>query len=332
MRKENKTMWGGRFNQGPDEFMVDFSASLDFDIELLTVDIIGSLAWAEALGKAGILTEKEVDTICGGLKKIGSEIESQLEKGTFAFDHTLEDVHMTVESELIKLIGDTGAKLHTGRSRNDQVSLDERMYLMRAIDSESAHIATVQETIIKRAEEYIETIVPSYTHLQQAQPVRLGHYLMSWFWMLERDKERLLDAYKRVDCMPLGSGAVAGSGFPADREFLADKLGFSAITQNSIDAVSDRDFIIEILSATSILMMHLSRIAEDLIIWSSSEFGFINLPERYTTGSSMMPQKKNPDSLELVRGKTGRVYGNLVSLLTVMKGLPLSYSKDLQED
>ena len=325
-------MWGGRFSENPDEFMVEFGASLDVDIELLDVDIAGSIAWVEGLGKAGIIEENEVTDIIKGLQKVGEDIKTQLEDGTFVFDHTLEDIHMTVESELIGLIGDTGAKLHTGRSRNDQIALDERLYLLRAIDRLTVIIKSVQKSVVTLAERYKENVVPSYTHLQQAQPVLLGHYLMSWFWMLERDGERFSDARKRADNMPLGSGAAAGSGFTIDREFLAKKLGFTAITGNSIDAVSDRDFLIETLSAASILMMHLSRIAEDLIIWSSAEFGFVNLPERYSTGSSMMPQKKNPDSLELVRGKTGRVYGNLMALLTVMKGLPLSYCKDMQED
>ncbi|MFC1692212.1 argininosuccinate lyase [Candidatus Latescibacterota bacterium] len=333
--KDNKgknTMWGGRFSENPDDFMLEFGASLDVDIELLDVDIIGSIAWVKALGKAGILSEAEVQTIVGGLHKVGEMIKSQINTGSFILDRTLEDVHMTVEAKLIEQIGELGAKIHTGRSRNDQIALDERLYLLRAIDSVTGYLKAFQETIVNQAELHINTIVPSYTHLQQAQPVRLGHLLMAWFWMMERDRGRFIDSRKRVDRMPLGSGAVAGTGFPVDREFLAEKLGFSAVTENSIDAVSDRDFIIETLSSASILMMHLSRIAEDLIIWSSTEFGFVILPENYSTGSSMMPQKKNPDSLELIRGKTGRVYGNLVSILTVMKGLPFSYCKDMQED
>ena len=332
MGKRNKTMWGGRFSEAPDNFMVDFGTSLAVDIELLEVDIAGSIAWAEAIGKTGILSKGEVETIIDGLHKVCVKIKAQLESGTFVFDHTLEDVHMMVESHLIKLIGQVGAKLHTGRSRNDQIALDERLYLMEAVEHGSALLHSLQESIVKQAERHIDAVMASYTHLQQAQPIRLGHYLMSWFWMLERDRERFLDARKRIDTMPLGSGAVAGSGFKIDRTFLAEKLGFTKITENSIDAVSDRDFIIETLSDASILMMHLSRIAEDLIIWSSAEFGYVDIPERFTTGSSMMPQKKNPDPLELVRGKTGRVYGNLIALLTVMKGLPFSYCKDMQED
>jgi len=332
MSKKGKPIWGGRFSENPDEFMLEFGASIGVDIELLEFDIKGSIAWAEALGKADILKSDEVMIIIEGLKKIEEKLKTEYSKGTKSYDLSLEDVHMTVESKLIDKIGDAGAKLHTGRSRNDQVAVDERMYLLRTIDIIINSIKSVQEKIVGKADKHIESIVSSYTHLQQAQPVRLGHYIMSWFWMLERDKGRFSDVKKRVDKMPLGSGAVAGSGFDIDRDFLAGKLGFSSITENSIDAVSDRDYIIETISAASILMMHLSRICEDLIIWSSAEFGFVEIPEMFSTGSSMMPQKKNPDSLELVRGKTGRIYGNLVNILTVMKGLPLSYNKDIQED
>ncbi len=329
---KKKNMWGGRFSAAPDKFMMEFGASIDVDIELLDVDILGSIAWVEALGKAGLIDETEVDMIISGLYKVGSAMKDELKQGTFVFDRSLEDVHMTVESRLIGLIGDTGAKLHTGRSRNDQVALDERLYLLGALDRIDELITSFQQVITVQAGKYIDDVVPAYTHLQQAQPVRLGHYLMAWFWMLERDKGRFSDARKRTDSLPLGSGAVAGSGFDVDRDFIAGKLGFSAVTENSIDATSDRDYIIETVSAASMLMMHLSRICEDLILWSSSEFGFAKLSERYSTGSSMMPQKKNPDSLELVRGKTGRVYGSLVALLTIMKGLPFSYGKDMQED
>lgn len=328
----SSSMWGGRFSENPDEFMVEFGASIDIDIELLDADIDGSKAWVGALLKAGILAADEAATIRAGLDSVRNAIKSELSAGTFAFDRSLEDIHMTVESRLTGLIGDAGARLHTGRSRNDQVALDERLYLLGALDRLNGMILNVQRAVCKRAVECKDAFVPSYTHLQQALPVRLGHYLMAWFWMLERDRDRLTDARKRTDSMPLGSGAVAGSGFPVDREFIARELGFSRVTENSVDAVSDRDYFIETLAAASILMMHLSRISEDLIIWSSAEFGFVRLPDRYSTGSSMMPQKKNPDSLELVRGKTGRVYGALVSLLTIMKGLPFSYGKDMQED
>ena len=332
---DKKSMWGGRFTGSPDEFMLQFGASIGVDIELLDVDIVGSIAWAEALGKAGILTAEETERIVSGLKQVHDTLRAELASGAFVPDYSLEDVHMTVESRLTGIIGDLGSKLHTGRSRNDQVALDERLYLLGALDSIAVMITELQQVIVGRAEEHIETIVPAYTHLQQAQPVRLGHYLMAWFWMLARDKERFAGARKRTDSMPLGSGAVAGCGFAVDRDFLAEKLGFSGITsvsENSIDATADRDYLIETFAAASILMMHLSRICEDLIIWSSAEFGFAQLSERYSTGSSMMPQKKNPDSLELVRGKTGRVYGNLMAILTVMKGLPFSYGKDMQED
>ncbi|MFC1574078.1 argininosuccinate lyase [Candidatus Latescibacterota bacterium] len=329
---KKKSMWGGRFAGDPDEFMMKFGASIRVDIELLDADIQGSTAWAEALGKAGLLNDDEVRKIITGLNEVHAAMKAELVEGTFAFDSSLEDIHMTVESRLTDIIGDSGAKLHMGRSRNDQVALDERLYLLGALDSIDFSVKSLQEVIIGKAEQYIDAVAPSYTHLQQAQPVRLGHYLMAWFWMLNRDRERFSCARKRTDSMPLGSGAVAGCGFDIDRTFIAEKLGFSGITENSIDAVSDRDYIIETLSAASILMMHLSRMCEDLIVWASGEFGFAGISDGFSTGSSMMPQKKNPDSLELVRGKTGRVYGNLMTLLTVMKGLPFSYGKDMQED
>ncbi|MFC1538282.1 argininosuccinate lyase [Candidatus Latescibacterota bacterium] len=329
--KKKKLIWGGRFNENPDEFLLEFGSSITVDIELLEFDILGSIAWAEALGKANILNSDEVALITDGLKRVEKKLIKMYSDGEH-FDNSLEDVHMTVESYLIELIGDVGAKLHTGRSRNDQVALDERLFLKSAIDNIICAINALQKSVMQKAEMHIDSIVPSYTHLQQAQPVRLAHYLMSLFWMLNRDKSRFGDSFKRVDSLPLGSGAVAGSGFNIDRKFLAKKLGFSSITENSIDAVSDRDYIIETLSCAAILMTHLSRFAEDMIIWSSAEFGFVSLPEQYSTGSSMMPQKKNPDSLELIRGKTGRVFGNLITLLTILKGLPLSYGKDMQED
>ena len=327
-----KPLWGGRFSEDPSQGMVEFGASIDVDIELLRVDILGSMVWAEALEKAGMLSSRERENIVSGLKEVQKFMETDIARPGYVFDRSMEDVHMTVEARLTALIGETGAKLHTGRSRNDQVALDERLYLLGALGSLGDSIRMLQESIVACAENHADDIVPSYTHLQQAQPVRLGHYLMSWFWMLDRDRERFLDTRKRADKCPLGSGAVAGSGFAVDREFIAEKLGFSGVTENSMDATSDRDYLVETLSAASILMMHLSRICEDLIIWSSAEFGFVKLSDRYSTGSSMMPQKKNPDSLELIRGKTGRVYGNLMALLTVMKGLPFSYCRDMQED
>jgi argininosuccinate lyase len=330
--KKKKLLWGGRFSENPDEFLLEFGSSINVDIELLEFDILGSIAWAEALGKAQILDSDEVTLIIGGLKNVEAKLKKEYVNGSKQFDYSLEDVHMTVEANLTALIGDVGAKLHTGRSRNDQVALDEKMYIKHAIEGIMSGINSVQESICAKAEQHVDSIVPSYTHLQQAQPVRLAHYLMSLFWMLDRDKGRFADALKRADSLPLGAGAVAGSGFTVDRKFLAKKLGFASVTENSIDTVSDRDYIIETLSCASILMTHLSRFAEDFIIWSSSEFKFAALSDSYSTGSSMMPQKKNPDSLELIRGKTGRVFGNLIGILTVMKGLPLSYGKDMQED
>ena len=332
MAKTRQSMWGGRFSDSPDEFMQVFGASIDVDIRLLEADIEGSLAWAEALEKIGILSSDEQAAIRKGLREVERELLEQRADPARPFDPALEDVHMTVEARLTEKIGAAGAKLHTGRSRNDQVALDERLFLLREIPRLIGRMRLFQAAVLARAEEHLDTIVASYTHLQQAQPVRLAHYLMAWFWMVERDIGRFRDARKRADRMPLGSGAVAGSGFAVDRQFIAGKLGFSAITENSIDATADRDHLIETVAACAMLMMHLSRMAEDMIIWSTAEFGYVELPEAYSTGSSMMPQKKNPDSLELVRGKTGRVYGGLTALLTVMKGLPFSYGKDMQED
>jgi argininosuccinate lyase len=331
MEQNKAPLWGGRFSEKPAELMIEFGSSINFDIELLEYDIMGSIVWAEALEKASILNNEEKNLLIEGLHNVKKELEGEILAGK-KFDLTLEDVHMTVESRLIKLIGETGAKLHTGRSRNDQVALDEKLYILKNTDFLKQEIKSFQEIILSLAEKNTDEFVPSYTHLQQALPVRLGHYLMSWFWMLERDRERLSDLRKRLAKMPLGSGAVAGSGFEIDRFYIAERLGFDSPTENSIDAVSDRDHIIESVFCASVLMTHLSRISEDLIIWSTSEFGFIELPDNFTTGSSMMPQKKNPDSLELIRGKTGRVYGSLITILTVMKGLPLTYCRDMQED
>lgn len=330
--KAKKTLWGGRFSDGPSADMREFGASIDFDIALLDADIEGSVVWAEALARAGLLAADEAGRIVDGLAEVKRSLEADLADPGFRFDRSLEDVHMTVEARLTALIGDLGARLHTGRSRNDQIALDERLYLFRAIDGIRASVRSLKAATLEKAETHTDSFAPSYTHLQQAQPVRLGHYLMAWFWMLARDSERLLDSRRRADVCPLGSGAIAGSGFPVDRAFIAERLGFSRVSENSIDAVSDRDYLLEFLFACAALMTHLSRMAEDLVIWSSAEFGFVRLADAYSTGSSMMPQKKNPDSLELIRGKTGRVYGNLFALLTVLKGLPLGYSRDLQED
>ena len=308
--------------------MERFNASIGFDIRLYDVDIDGSLAQAEALRRAGVLSSDEWAAVALGLEQVREEISN----GAYSPGVDAEDVHMAVERRLIEIVGPVGGKIHTGRSRNDQVALDVRMYVMREISALHEGIASLQQVVVDRAGGEIETFVPGYTHLQQGQPLRLAHYLLALFWMLDRDRCRLLDARARMDRMPLGSGALAGSAFPVDREFLCERLGFSAPSENSIDAVTDRDYLAETVFAVAQLVTHLSRYAEDWIVWSSREFGFVELDDAYSTGSSMMPQKKNPDSLELIRGKTGRLYGGLVSLLTVQKGLPLTYGKDLQED
>ncbi|MFA6109731.1 MAG: argininosuccinate lyase, partial [Candidatus Latescibacterota bacterium] len=320
--------WSGRFASGTAELMERFNASIGFDRRLMEVDVAGSLAWARALERVGVLSADEADRIAQGLAQVREEMTT----GRFEFRAELEDIHMAVEQRLTEIVGSVGGKLHTGRSRNDQVNLDERLYLRQATASLDAGLRRLQEVLLASAEHHAAVILPGYTHLQQAQPILFGHYALSLFWMLDRDRGRLADAWTRADCLPLGSGALAGSTFPVDRELLARELGFSRISPNSLDAVSDRDFLLEFLAAAAIAMMHLSRYCEDLILWSSAEFGFVELADAFATGSSMMPQKKNPDSLELVRGKTGRVYGSLVSLLTTMKGIPLTYAKDMQED
>ena len=320
--------WGGRFGAGTDELMERFNASIGFDCKLMEVDIAGSVAYARALQRAGILDEVEADGIVEGLQQVRDEMAA----GEFEFSADLEDIHMAVEKRLTEIVGPVGGKLHTGRSRNDQVNLDERLFLRQAVASLQERIRRLQRVLLDSAEEQSDLVLPGYTHLQQAQSILFPHYALSLFWMLERDCGRLADVWKRADFLPLGSGALAGSSFPLDREFMARELGFSAVTPNSLDAVSDRDFLLEFLSAVAILMMHLSRFCEDLIVWSSAEFGFVELADAFSTGSSMMPQKKNPDSLELIRGKVGRVYGDLLGLLTTMKGIPLTYAKDMQED
>jgi len=320
--------WGGRFEGSTDELMEKFNASIGFDRKLYRADIEGSRAQSRALLKAGVLTDEECQQVLGGLDRV----EGELDRDELPLTDDLEDIHMAIEKRLTELVGPVGGKIHTGRSRNDQVALDERLFLREAIKGTLGGIDRLQKVILDSATSEIDTIIPGYTHLQQAQPLLFSHYAMSLFWMLDRDWQRFRDCGRRADTMPLGSGALAGSGFPVDRNYLADELGFGSVTPNSIDAVSDRDALIEYTAASSILMAHLSRFCEDLIIWSSSEFGFVELDDAFSTGSSMMPQKKNPDSLELVRGKTGRVYGNLMTLLTVMKGIPLTYAKDMQED
>jgi argininosuccinate lyase len=317
-----------RFDKPPDELVVKYTSSLHYDWRLYSYDIRGSIAHARMLAKQGIITKEDAGQIEKGLALVAEEIE----KGEFRFKPEQEDIHMAVEARLFELIGDTAGKLHTGRSRNDQVALDFRLYIKEAVSETLSSIRMMQQTLIKMAEANKTVIMPGYTHLQLAQPVLLAHHLLAYFEMLERDFGRFKDCYKRADVLPLGSGSLAGVTFNTDRQFLAEELGFSEVSYNSMDAVSDRDFAIEYLSAASICMMHLSRMAEEIILWSSAEFKFIELDDAYSTGSSLMPQKKNPDVAELGRGKTGRVYGNLMAMLTTMKGLPLTYNRDLQED
>lgn len=321
-------MWGGRFSEATDAFVAEFTASVQFDQRFYRQDIAGSIAHATMLAKVGVLTEQERDDIIQGL----TEIQQEIEAGRFEWRIDLEDVHMNIEARLTDRIGITGKKLHTGRSRNDQVATDIRLYVRDEIDAILALLRKLQTGILSLAEQHTATIMPGFTHLQTAQPVTFGHHLLAWFEMLLRDSERLIDCRKRVNRMPLGSAALAGTTYPIDRAYTAQLLGFDCATENSLDAVSDRDFAIEFNAAASLIMMHLSRMSEELILWTSAQFKFVNIPDRFCTGSSIMPQKKNPDVPELVRGKTGRVYGDLMSLLTLMKGQPLAYNKDNQED
>jgi argininosuccinate lyase len=318
----------GRFSKPADKLAEAYGASIGFDARLYKQDISGSMAHARMLAKQGIITDDEAKSIIEGLARVLDEIE----QGKFKFDAGQEDIHMAVESRLIVLTGDVGRKLHTARSRNDQVATDIRLFTKEAVAGTLVGIDALQQALVAAAKANIKVIMPGYTHMQVAQPVLLAHHLLAYFEMLQRDYDRFKDSFKRVDVLPLGSGALAGVAYDIDREFVAKELGFSAISRNSMDAVSDRDFILEYEAAASICMMHLSRLAEELVIWSSAEFGFIEIDDAYATGSSIMPQKKNPDTAELARGKTGRVYGHLMALLTVMKGLPLAYDKDLQED
>ena len=321
-------LWGGRFTKDNDKEMFDFNESLSFDKRLYKVDITGSLAHAEMLGKQGIISIEEAEDITKGLKSILGDIES----GSLKIDSAAEDIHSFVEAELINRIGDTGKKLHTGRSRNDQVALDMKLYTREQIDSISLLLKDFIDVIIYKMEENTDTYMPAFTHLQKAQPTNLAHYLGAYVEMFLRDKDRLKDIRKRMNLSPLGAGALCGTTYDLDRDFVAEKLGFDTSTFNSMDSVSDRDYLIETLSALSIIMMHLSRFSEEIIIWNSNEYRFVEIDDAYSTGSSIMPQKKNPDVAELVRGKTGRTYGALISLLTTMKGLPLAYNKDMQED
>ncbi len=321
-------VWGGRFKEEIEERFHRFNASIEFDWRLYPYDIMGSISHCRALKRAGIINEEEERGIISGL----NSIKEDLDQGKLKFDSRYEDIHTFIEKELIKRVGDAGEKLHTGRSRNDQVSLDLRLYVKDAIKRVIDKIKGFQKTIIQVAEKNIHVIMPGYTHLQRAQPVLLSHHLMAYYEMLKRDEGRFKNAYQRADVLPLGSAALAGTTFEIDRHFIAEELGFGNISRNSMDAVSDRDFVIESIFACSILMMHLSRLSEEIIIWATKEFSFIELPDSLSTGSSIMPQKKNPDLVELVRGKTGRVFGSLLSILSTMKGLPLTYNKDMQED
>jgi argininosuccinate lyase len=320
--------WSGRFAEGADPTAEAFTSSLSFDRRLWPHDLDGSAAWARALRRAELISAAELTTIVDGLAAVRAEIES----GRFPFRRELEDIHMNVERRLIELTGPVGGKLHTGRSRNDQIALDERLYLRDTIGHVDTGIRAVQAALIRRAEEHAEHPMPGYTHLQRAQPVLLAHHLLAYVFMLARDRERFRDGLTRVNVMPLGAAALAGTAFSIDREALARDLGFTAASPNSMDAVADRDFVLEFLAASAILGMHLSRLAADLTLWATAEFGFVEFSDAFATGSSIMPQKKNPDVAELIRGKTGRLYGNLTAALVVMKGLPLTYNSDMQED
>jgi len=320
--------WGGRFTESTDAFVEAFTASIDFDQRLYRYDIEGSIAHARMLAHVDIISGAECDSIVDGLTEILADIDA----GDFSWSVALEDIHMNIEARLIERIGETGKKLHTGRSRNDQVATDLRLYLRDEIDSLCAALTRLQSALVEIAAHEADTIMPGFTHLQVAMPISFGHHMLAWEAMLQRDHQRLRDCRKRVNIMPLGAAALAGTSFPIDREFTAQLLGFDAPAGNSLDAVSDRDFVIEFTAAAAIIMMHLSRFSEELILWSSAQFNFIELPDRFCTGSSIMPQKKNPDVPELVRGKSGRVTGHLMSLLMLMKSQPLAYNKDNQED
>ena len=328
MKSEKNLLWGGRFNEPTDEFVKIFGASVSFDKVLALYDIEGSIAHATMLSEVDVLTTTELKQILEGLDKVKDEVVND----QFSWSVELEDVHMNIESRLTEICGDSGKKLHTGRSRNDQVATDIRLYLRDQVQLITKELERLLNALLDLAEQEKETIMPGFTHLQAAQPISFGHHLLAYFEMLKRDRERLQESFKRINTMPLGSAALAGTSYPINRERTAELLGFERISLNSIDAVSDRDFAIEFASNASLIMMHLSRFSEELILWSSAQFEFISLPDSFCTGSSIMPQKKNPDVPELVRGKTGRVTGNLISLLTIMKGQPLAYNKDNQED
>lgn len=328
VKEESHTMWGGRFSTKPSAVMEEINESISFDQRLAKQDIEGSKAHCQMLAKTGIIAESESAEILKGLDQIRQEIQ----EGTFTFKTELEDIHMNVEARLKEIIGDTAGKLHTGRSRNDQVAVDFKLWVREALDDLDEHLRVLQGVLIDKAEKHVETLMPGFTHLQVAQPVVLGHHLMAYFEMIKRDRSRIRDARARLNECPLGSAALAGTSFPIDREMTARALGFDRPTTNSLDSVSDRDFAIEYLSVVSICSIHLSRLSEELVVWSSAQFQFVQLSDAFTTGSSIMPQKRNPDAAELIRAKTGRLIGHLNQLLIVMKGLPLAYSKDMQED
>lgn len=321
-------LWGGRFTKPTNELVDEYTASISFDQKLATYDILGSLAHVNMLASAGIIEADERDQIAHGLKRVDQLIKDN--KGVLTAEN--EDIHMNVEKLLIDEIGPVGGKLHTGRSRNDQIALDMRLYLREQVVTLVDLLSKLQTALLNQAKAHTETVLPGYTHLQRAQPVLFAHHLLSYVFMFQRDVERLMDSFKRINKSPLGAGALAGTSFPIDRDYVKEALNFYAITENSLDSVSDRDFVVEFLSGASLIMMHLSRFSEELVQWSSQEFNFVELDDAFCTGSSMMPQKKNPDVPELVRGKTGRVYGHLLGLLTTLKGLPLAYNKDMQED
>ena len=328
MSTPSSSMWGGRFAEATDQFVAEFTASVQFDKRMYRQDIRGSIAHATMLAEVGVLNAADRDLIVDGLKAI----EDEISRGEFVWRVELEDVHMNIESRLTDRIGIAGKRLHTGRSRNDQVATDIRLYLRDEIDAIRGELKRLMTGLIDLAEREADTIMPGFTHLQTAQPVTFGHHLLAWFENLKRDDERLIDLRVRVNRLPLGSAALAGTTYPIDRRITAKLLGFDGICENSLDAVSDRDFAIEFCSASALIMMHLSRFSEELVLWASAQFNFVDLPDRFCTGSSIMPQKKNPDVPELVRGKSGRVFGHLMALLTLMKGQPLAYNKDNQED
>ncbi|MCM3323094.1 argininosuccinate lyase [Cytobacillus kochii] len=323
-----KKLWGGRFTKSAEEWVDEFGASISFDQELVQEDLQGSIAHVTMLSANGIISNEDAEKIKSGLQTLQEKAANE----EIEYSVKLEDIHLNLESALTELVGPVGGKLHTARSRNDQVATDMHLYLKKQVQTIIMLVEELQHALLTQAEANVETVMPGYTHLQRAQPISFAHHLMAYFWMLDRDKQRYQESLKRINISPLGAGALAGTTFPIDRYQTAELLGFEGIYENSLDAVSDRDFILEFLSSSSTLMMHLSRLSEELILWSSQEFQFIELDDSFATGSSIMPQKKNPDMAELIRGKTGRVYGNLMGMLTVLKGLPLAYNKDMQED